>query len=148
MIVELSPRQWHLKQVVLGVLLLALLLWGAIESGTIDGDWPLILGLVAGLTLFYFITFSLRVGGRSRLLLTDRGVRFDDPSLDCGWIEWTRVERAKYSWLFGRLYLIGTDRRKLLRIDWKRLGSPTAARRCVRAINAQRRRYCRKKTDR
>ncbi len=140
-IVQLTPRRRELRQVVLGILLLALFVWAGIRTDTIDEAWFWSIGLVGVLTLGYFLVYSRRVGGPSRLLLTRRGVRFDDPTIDRGWIKWTRIGRAEYHWFSGTLCVIGTDGSQLLTTRYERLGSSAVARECVDAINEYLRRY-------
>jgi len=141
MVVKLSPRRWHLKQVVMGILLMSLAAWvGRPANATIGDELPFWF-LVGGATLFYFIGFCLKAGEPSRLLLTRRGIRFEDRKLDRGWTEWSHLKRAKYSWLAQRLHVIATDGRKLYNISWRQLGSPAIARECLDAVNRQIERY-------
>jgi len=141
-IVRLTPRRRALKQVVLGVLLLALFFWNGIKHGPIDEGWFWTVGVVGVLTLGYFLVYCRRTGEPSRLLLTRRGVRFEAPDLDHGWIEWSRIRHAKYRWWSGRLCVTRVDGTRILTAGYERLGSPTMARECAEAINDRLRCYC------
>jgi hypothetical protein len=141
-ILQLTPRRRELRQVAIGILLLALLVWTGIRTDTIDEAWFWSIGLLGVLTLGYFLVYSRRVGTPSRLLLSRRGVRFDDPTIDRGWIQWSRIDRAEYHWFSGTLCVVGTDGGQLLTTRYERLGSSPVARECADAINEYLRRYC------
>ena len=145
MIVKFSPRQWRLKQVVLGMLLITLAVWAGRPAGAIVEDELPFWILVGGATVYYFLTFCSKSGEHSRLLLTRRGIRFEDRKLDRGWTEWSLVKRARYSWLAQRLYVISVDNRKLYSTHWRQLGSPARARECLHAINRQLWRYAQRR---
>ena len=129
------PDSGQLKQVVLGVIITIAIVWTLSSSQAPDTNEMLYCIGIGVLTLVYFIYFCVKVGQRSRPVLSLRGLRFEDAKLDIDWVEWSRIKRAKYSWLFQRLYLFDQQDRKILVISWNELGSPSIARECTRAIN-------------
>ena len=112
LVIKLSPRRWHLTYVVIGLLFLAAAaLTGRPANAPMKDDlefWA----FIGGLTLFYFLAFCWRAGEPSRLLLTRRGIRFEDRKLDQGWTEWSQVKRATYSWFSQHLYRLFLISRK------------------------------------
>jgi len=140
-IIQLAPRRWALRQVFLGILLLTLAVWMLIREGAADDSSLEFIGFVGVLTLWYFLAYCRGAGEPSRLQLTRRGVRFEDASLDRGWIDWGRIRNAKYRWWSGKLCIVGVDGGQLWSARYERVGSAMVARDCADAINDRLRRY-------
>lgn len=132
-IVKLFRGRQYLETALEALVVCALLVLAIWHYGRRTGSNPwLFLPFLAVYVFVYLRRYTRAVSEPSRLLLTRRGIMFEN--LQDEWIPWCDVGAAKYSWLRGRLVVLGKQRQKLLWIHYKELGSPRKARECVRAI--------------
>ena len=77
------------------------------------------------------------VAGKHRFILNRDGVRVEHPDVANETVRWSDIQRAKYSWVGGSLYLLGQDGRVLRDFTMAQLGRGKTGRKCAKLINDQ-----------
>lgn len=124
----------------LGVGILALLVIQQIMRVTTGGDSYsdaftfIMLVLCVATILCEFLGY---VAGKHRFILNRNGVRVEHPDVTNETVRWSDIRRAKYSWVWGSLHLLGQDGRVLREFTMAQLGRGKTGRKCAKLINDQ-----------
>lgn len=131
--VQLRSGQFHIRQIVYGLLFLAVLVL-LIKKTTLERI-DLWIGVIVGIGIFAnMIKLFLRARNRYGMYVCRNGVTFDHPDIKTKGFQWSSISSAKYSIITGNFAITNIEGKEVLVVAANRIGGSRIARRCAAEI--------------